>query len=1361
MYPGNTHLKPVIGLDIHFVNIPFPCPLPHPYIGLVIDPFDYIPFIGATVKINGVPRGNTDTMGKIITFIHIPFGAGFTLPPIIGHDSQNFFGSKNVQVDGAPMSGAGYMLMTCNDIGLPLSLSPGKKFIPIPSLYLPTSFCIPLQWGPPVMVGGPLVPHFSLMALLKGFAFGSFLKVFGKIAGKLLAKLNHSLLKKFPSTQKLSAKFCKMGFEPVDLITGRVNYQYTDFEIPGPIPVRWTRNWDSDSRLTGSLGYKTHLCYDRYIQLFPEEEALALLLADGRMAAFPLLQPGDQFYHPVENITLSRKQNGHFLLTDHGDDLYYHFNYEQSRSSIFKLSFIEDYSGFRMQLHYTGRHLAAITDASGRKILCSLNRDGCITQVEIVANNQRQCLVKYDYTDQNDLCAVKDAMDQATIIVYNDKHLMTSKTDRNGQSFYWQYDDKMRCIHTWGDGGLLEGWIEYHAGYNIVTNSQQEQTIYYYNNANLCVQETDHYGNSRFTEYTEEGQLYREIDEEGNATGYTYHNNGQLKEIVRPDGAATVYNYNEWHQLIMISYPDGSTQTAVYDEQHRTSFINYANGHFNAYQYNEQGLIGEINSRGGISTKLLYDADANLSAVVFEDGSKMEWRFDAFGHCVEAIDTGGKRKYLQYDLLGRVTTLQLPDGNKVRLQYDAYEEVVKAADNHYAVAFEYTPLGNIKKRVQNNTAVEFHYDTEERLYGITNEAGKLYRFAYNKRGEITRETGFDGLEKSYRRDKAGRTIKTIRPAGKSSAFEYDVNGNIIRIEHHDGSWEVFDYDKNGHLTGAGNLFSSVVIQRNKLGLPQKETTDACTIESKYDQFGNRIQISSSLGANISIARNKQGLPASMLASFTTNKDNGLSAVWLGMYKYNLAGQEIEKILPGAIISERSYDAAGRPREHKITRNGNTLSWKKYSWDTNNRLTHAFDALGQSNIRFRHDAAGTLVWAQYADKGIVTRHADATGNLYRSEDASDCKYNNAGALLETATHMYKYDEEGNLLSRTQKVSGKKTSFEWYAGGLLASIKRPDGKEIIFKYDALGRRIEKCFDGKVYRYAWDGNTLLHEWAYNETERPLAFVDDLGRLVYDREEPLEDLTTWLYDPESYTPAAKIQGGRMYSIISDYLGTPVTMYDEHGNKVWEAALDIYGRSHMLVGNNADLPFRYQGQYEDIETGFYYNRFRYYDAATGRYISQDPIGVNGGLALYAYVTDTNFLVDIFGLVDGGSYGTTRASNTGGQTNHMPAHSASQNANSGISHYSGPATHMDTGDHFNTASWGSRNTSKEWRGVQEDLINRGKFGKAMEMDIRDVTRKFGSKYNKGMAEMVDYAIGKDFISAAEGRRMKRKYLKCK
>jgi RHS repeat-associated protein len=67
-------------------------------------------------------------------------------------------------------------------------------------------------------------------------------------------------------------------------------------------------------------------------------------------------------------------------------------------------------------------------------------------------------------------------------------------------------------------------------------------------------------------------------------------------------------------------------------------------------------------------------------------------------------------------------------------------------------------------------------------------------------------------------------------------------------------------------------------------------------------------------------------------------------------------------------------------------------------------------------------------------------------------------------------------------------------------------------------------------------------------------------------------------------------------------------------------------------TGQVQRCPFRYQGQYEDSETGLYYNRFRYYDPEAGQYISQDPLGLVGGNALYGYVRDTGRQIDVLGL---------------------------------------------------------------------------------------------------------------------------------
>ena len=148
-----------------------------------------------------------------------------------------------------------------------------------------------------------------------------------------------------------------------------------------------------------------------------------------------------------------------------------------------------------------------------------------------------------------------------------------------------------------------------------------------------------------------------------------------------------------------------------------------------------------------------------------------------------------------------------------------------------------------------------------------------------------------------------------------------------------------------------------------------------------------------------------------------------------------------------------------------------------------------------------------------------------------------------------------------------------------------------------------------------------------------RPQPIVSENGEVSFDRPEPTDNLVTWVYDTDSYVPTAKFVNGKRYGIMSDYIGRPVQAYDEHGTLVWQADYDIYGNLLNLKGDRQFVPFRQLGQYEDAETGLYYNRFRYYDPNAGSYISQGPIGLAGNNpTLYAYVSDVNYWNDVLGL---------------------------------------------------------------------------------------------------------------------------------
>ncbi|MEZ4330070.1 MAG: DNA/RNA non-specific endonuclease [Polyangiales bacterium] len=111
-----------------------------------------------------------------------------------------------------------------------------------------------------------------------------------------------------------------------------------------------------------------------------------------------------------------------------------------------------------------------------------------------------------------------------------------------------------------------------------------------------------------------------------------------------------------------------------------------------------------------------------------------------------------------------------------------------------------------------------------------------------------------------------------------------------------------------------------------------------------------------------------------------------------------------------------------------------------------------------------------------------------------------------------------------------------------------------------------------------------------------------------------------------------AKEQNGRKWSVASDHLGTPTEMYDELGQLAWKMQLDVFGVPSVEEGAAQDCPWRWPGQYEDAETGDYYNRWRYYSTSSTGYLRSDPIQLFGGPSLYSYVADPNRLADPTGL---------------------------------------------------------------------------------------------------------------------------------
>ena len=365
------------------------------------------------------------------------------------------------------------------------------------------------------------------------------------------------------------------------------------------------------------------------------------------------------------------------------------------------------------------------------------------------------------------------------------------------------------------------------------------------------------------------------------------------------------------------------------------------------------------------------------------------------------------------------------------------------------------------------------------------------------------------------------------------------------------------------------------------------------------------------------------------------------------------GRESLRRLLGGVESRTRYDRSGRVTDQVTKGAGYEVSHRSYEWDLSGKLRRL--TAGSYTAEFDYDVVGTLAAARYNETDILYKLPDRIGNIYPDRFAKEARYERGGRRKEDKEWTYRFDGEGFLTERISKSESVERydwirrkriiepltwSYTWDGAGQLIGVKNNDKVNLRFEYDALGRRTAKINAyGKaeqhtITRFLWDGNVPLHEWSYPLSDRPETIDDSDGRRSYASPEPRTELTTWIFDEGTFVPSAKLVGERRYSIISDYLGTPVEAYNEEGQRVWARELDIYGRVRIEQGEVGLVPFLYQGQYLDTETGLAYNRFRYYSPETGAYISQDPIRLEAGLTnLYAYVHDVNAWIDPWGLV--------------------------------------------------------------------------------------------------------------------------------
>ena len=297
-----------------------------------------------------------------------------------------------------------------------------------------------------------------------------------------------------------------------------------------------------------------------------------------------------------------------------------------------------------------------------------------------------------------------------------------------------------------------------------------------------------------------------------------------------------------------------------------------------------------------------------------------------------------------------------------------------------------------------------------------------------------------------------------------------------------------------------------------------------------------------------------------------------------------------------------------------TTGGTSLGGFAYEYDAIGRITARSLEVGTNSFdrAYAYDDLDRLV----SDGGVAYTY-DAAGNrMTRTEDGATVTYTlGVGDRLASWTGgAYTHDAAGNV-TRIER-DGRPTLFlTWNSQYQLVSVSTNGAFAESYEYDALGRRVSTTTTEGTTRHVYDDNWQV-----------VADVDTNSNVIasYIWGDGIDNLLAVKVGGASYYPLTDIQGTVWGYVDSQNNVVARWQYDAWGNVVDES---------VSVPALATLRYRFQCREWSAATGLVHFRMRWYDPETGRWLSKDPIGLSGGLNLYAFCEgDPVNFIDELGL---------------------------------------------------------------------------------------------------------------------------------
>jgi RHS repeat-associated protein len=563
-----------------------------------------------------------------------------------------------------------------------------------------------------------------------------------------------------------------------------------------------------------------------------------------------------------------------------------------------------------------------------------------------------------------------------------------------------------------------------------------------------------------------------------------------------------------------------------------------------------------------------YDEQGRMIAQINSSGQIVtRYEYDHENRIVAMTDAAGHRMTMKYDARGRLVESIDASGGVTRYSYDIGDNITQVVDPRgNATDYQYDGFGQLWQQNSPDTGVtQFEYDASGLQLSSTRNDGTVVRFGYDEAGRMT-SMAAGGQTRSYRYDQCeygkGRLCAHFSP-GNETYFGYRPDGQIET--------------RREPISSNGETFNAVT-------------------QYGYDDAG---RLNSILYPDLTLV--SYGYSQDLLASMRVEV-YGVTQDIVSDTQYASPTQRKSRLYGNGLHRNYSHDQNGRMTAMSVRRADNVyLSQLSYDYTADDKIERIADTANPGMTQeFGYDPAGRL--AQVVRGGVDNRLLwDRNGNQYRFEAGPHYTNYSIEALSNRVVdydstwmdaRRYEYDLLGNRIGEI--ASGDTRSYSYDPFNRLRSVS-VNGVVTDYTINAQGQRVAKTNSSGTTRFIYAGqNRLLFDYDLDHAtwSSYLWFGDDLVGLVRD--------------------------GQITYVHTDHLGRPELVTDENQAVVWQAYNRAFGRS-VAQDSIGGLNIGFPGQHYDHETGLWYNGFRDYDANLGRYLQPDPIGISGGMNLYAY----------------------------------------------------------------------------------------------------------------------------------------------